>query len=84
MSPPHPRSSNVGFMLHFSPFAVKMRVKVYFHFLTLIYSAILGQILYKSRCDSRLNEITERVSADKREVIDLFEHILHHGWIIKY
>ncbi|OMO83384.1 hypothetical protein COLO4_22557 [Corchorus olitorius] len=25
-------------------------------------------ILYKSRCDSRLNEITERVSADKREV----------------
>lgn len=26
------------------------------------------QILYKSRCDSRLNEITERVSGDKREV----------------
>ncbi|XWS33965.1 hypothetical protein CRYUN_Cryun22dG0127800 [Craigia yunnanensis] len=25
-------------------------------------------ILYKSRCDNRLNEITERVSADKREV----------------
>ncbi|KAL8125426.1 uncharacterized protein LOC141720441 [Apium graveolens] len=25
-------------------------------------------ILYKSRCDSRLNEITERVSADRREV----------------
>ncbi|KAK1361596.1 putative calcium-binding protein [Heracleum sosnowskyi] len=25
-------------------------------------------ILYKSRCDSRLNEIMERVSADKREV----------------
>ncbi|XP_071713857.1 uncharacterized protein [Rutidosis leptorrhynchoides] len=25
-------------------------------------------VLYKSRCDSRLNEITERVSADKREV----------------
>ncbi|KAI3798779.1 hypothetical protein L1987_34058 [Smallanthus sonchifolius] len=28
-------------------------------------------ILYKSRCDSRLNEITERVSADKREVESL-------------
>lgn len=25
-------------------------------------------VLYKSRCDSRLNEITERVSTDKREV----------------
>ncbi|XVF16038.1 hypothetical protein REPUB_Repub09cG0207200 [Reevesia pubescens] len=25
-------------------------------------------VLYKSRCDNRLNEITERVSADKREV----------------
>ncbi|KAD7479145.1 hypothetical protein R6Q59_008047 [Mikania micrantha] len=25
-------------------------------------------VLYKSRCDSRLNEITERVSADRREV----------------
>ncbi|KAF2312510.1 hypothetical protein GH714_034914 [Hevea brasiliensis] len=25
-------------------------------------------ILYKSRCDSRLNEVTERVAADKREV----------------
>ncbi|KAI7738378.1 hypothetical protein M8C21_008441 [Ambrosia artemisiifolia] len=28
-------------------------------------------ILYKSRCDSRLNEITERVSADRREVESL-------------
>ncbi|KAK9062094.1 hypothetical protein SSX86_019279 [Deinandra increscens subsp. villosa] len=28
-------------------------------------------VLYKSRCDSRLNEITERVSADKREVESL-------------
>ncbi|KAL3525165.1 hypothetical protein ACH5RR_013537 [Cinchona calisaya] len=28
-------------------------------------------ILYKSRCDNRLNEITERVSADKREVESL-------------
>ncbi|XP_047314899.1 epidermal growth factor receptor substrate 15-like 1 isoform X2 [Impatiens glandulifera] len=28
-------------------------------------------ILYKSRCDSRFNEITERVSADKREVESL-------------
>ncbi|KAF2291685.1 hypothetical protein GH714_028116 [Hevea brasiliensis] len=27
-----------------------------------------GPILYKSRCDSRLNEVTERVAADKREV----------------
>lgn len=26
------------------------------------------QVLYKSRCDNRLNEITERASADKREV----------------
>ncbi|CAN6481585.1 unnamed protein product [Victoria cruziana] len=28
-------------------------------------------VLYKSRCDSRLNEITERASADKREVESL-------------
>lgn len=28
-------------------------------------------VLYKSRCDSRLNEITERVSTDKREVESL-------------
>ncbi|KAL8251538.1 hypothetical protein R6Q59_035231 [Mikania micrantha] len=28
-------------------------------------------VLYKSRCDSRLNEITERVSSDKREVESL-------------
>ncbi|KAJ4776426.1 Calcium-binding EF hand protein-like [Rhynchospora pubera] len=28
-------------------------------------------ILYKSRCDNRLNEISERVSADKREVVSL-------------
>lgn len=28
-------------------------------------------VLYKSRCDNRLNEITERVSADKREVKSL-------------
>lgn len=26
------------------------------------------QVLYKSRCDNRLNEITERALADKREV----------------
>jgi hypothetical protein len=26
------------------------------------------QVLYKSRCDNKLNEITERASADKREV----------------
>jgi epidermal growth factor receptor substrate 15 len=25
-------------------------------------------VLYKSRCDNRLNEITERASSDKREV----------------
>lgn len=31
---------------------------------------ILGfQVLYKSRCDNRLNEITERASSDKREVL---------------
>jgi hypothetical protein len=29
---------------------------------------ILCQVLYKSRCDNRLNEITERASSDKREV----------------
>ncbi|KAJ3672337.1 hypothetical protein LUZ60_007058 [Juncus effusus] len=28
-------------------------------------------ILYKSRCDNRLNEISERVSADKQEVVGL-------------
>ncbi|XP_043711028.1 LOW QUALITY PROTEIN: epidermal growth factor receptor substrate 15-like 1 [Telopea speciosissima] len=28
-------------------------------------------VLYKSRCDNRLNEITERASADKREVEEL-------------
>ncbi|KAF3341314.1 calcium-binding protein [Carex littledalei] len=28
-------------------------------------------ILYKSRCDNRLNEISERVSSDKREVVSL-------------
>ncbi|KAI4350197.1 hypothetical protein L6164_004672 [Bauhinia variegata] len=28
-------------------------------------------VLYKSRCDNRLNEITERISADKREVENL-------------
>ncbi|RWV91513.1 hypothetical protein GW17_00046200 [Ensete ventricosum] len=26
------------------------------------------KVLYKSRCDNRLNEITERASADRREV----------------
>lgn len=26
------------------------------------------QILYKSRCDNRLNEISARVSADRKEV----------------
>lgn len=26
------------------------------------------QVLYKSRCDNKLNEITERAIADKREV----------------
>lgn len=29
------------------------------------------QVLYKSRCDNRYNEITERVSGDKREVYSL-------------
>lgn len=29
---------------------------------------IPDQVLYKSRCDNRLNEITERAIADKREV----------------
>lgn len=28
----------------------------------------LNKVLYKSRCDNRLNEISERVSSDKREV----------------
>lgn len=27
------------------------------------------QVLYKSRCDNSLNEITERAIADKREVL---------------
>lgn len=27
------------------------------------------QVLYKSRCDNKLNEITERALADKREVL---------------
>lgn len=27
------------------------------------------QVLYKSRCDNKLNDITERASADKREVL---------------
>lgn len=34
------------------------------------------QILYKSRCDNRLNEITERTSADKKEVA--FNHTDSH------
>ena len=29
---------------------------------------IVFQVLYKSRCDNRLNEITERARADKSEV----------------
>jgi epidermal growth factor receptor substrate 15 len=31
----------------------------------------LSKVLYKSRCDNRLNEITERASSDKREVESL-------------
>lgn len=29
---------------------------------------VLIQVLYKSRCDNKLAEITERAAADKREV----------------
>ncbi|CAI9110471.1 OLC1v1010500C4 [Oldenlandia corymbosa var. corymbosa] len=36
------------------------------------FCTVIGiQVFYKSRCDNRLNEITERVSADKREVESL-------------
>ncbi|RWW24124.1 hypothetical protein GW17_00011600 [Ensete ventricosum] len=31
--------------------------------------SVSGRVLYKSRCDNRFNEITERASADKREVL---------------
>ncbi|XP_073266509.1 uncharacterized protein [Populus alba] len=32
---------------------------------------VLAQILYKSRCDNRLNEVTARVSTDKHEAGNL-------------
>ncbi|RWV97754.1 hypothetical protein GW17_00039441 [Ensete ventricosum] len=32
--------------------------------------SLLIIVLYKSRCDNRLNEITERASADRREVLN--------------
>lgn len=35
---------------------------------TPIFVKIIFQVLYKSRCDNRLNEITERARADKGEV----------------
>ena len=31
----------------------------------------LVKVLYKSRCDNRLNEIIERIAADKHEVFFL-------------
>ena len=34
------------------------------------------KVLYKSRCDNRLNEIIERVAADKREVSFLVIYVL--------
>ena len=38
-----------------------------------VLTCFLHQVLYKSRCDNRLNEITERAIADKREVYWRFE-----------
>lgn len=35
---------------------------------SMLYYLFGYQVLYKSRCDNRLNEITERAAADKREV----------------
>lgn len=40
----------------------------YFLFFTRYFPFAWFQILYKSKCDNRLNEITERVSGDRREV----------------
>ena len=40
---------------------------------TRVLTSFLHQVLYKSRCDNRLNEITERAIADKREVYWRFE-----------
>jgi hypothetical protein len=34
---------------------------------------LLIQVLFKTRCDNRLAEITERASADKREVGDFLK-----------
>lgn len=31
-------------------------------------SCLFAQILFKSRCDNRLNEVTESVATDRREV----------------
>lgn len=44
-------------------------------FLILYVTITLYQVLYKSRCDNRLNEITERVSGDKREVPSTLLHV---------
>jgi hypothetical protein len=41
-----------------------------------IFVVLLSQVLFKTRCDNRLNEITERAAADKREVSDSMEFFL--------
>ncbi|KAL5752314.1 hypothetical protein ACOSP7_022498 [Xanthoceras sorbifolium] len=45
---------------------ITSREKIHFY-----HTKMQELILYKSRCDNRLNEITERVSGDKREVESL-------------
>lgn len=44
---------------------------------SLIYVPLLYKVLYKSRCDNRLNEITERASSDKREVCSSMLEAMH-------
>lgn len=45
-------------------------------FLIVLFMLILFQVLFKSRCENRLNEITERAIADKREVNSMIPRIV--------
>lgn len=41
---------------------------LWIYFINFLIPSLWEKVLYKSRCDNRLNEIVERTSADKREV----------------